>query len=174
MFMPTGTPSINFVKAYAERGLKAAGIKLFGTGETQQIFLKNFTDDVIGTVTSMHYTETHPTPENQAFRAALKKMFGDKEEPDIASVAAWDGMKLIYMALAQLGAKADGLQYVEFMKGKKLDSPRGPIMIDPEERDIIQNVYIRRVEKVKGELTNVVIDTIPMVKDPWKIDHPKK
>ena len=174
MFMPAGTPSVNFVKAFVQRGLKAAGIKLLGTGETQQIFLKNFTDDVIGTVTSMHYTATEMNPENKAFRAALKKKFGDKEEPDIASVAAWDGMKLIYMALAELGAKADGLKYVEFMKGKKFDSPRGPVMIDPEERDIIQNVYIRRVEKVNGRLINVVIDTIPMVKDPWKIDHPRK
>jgi len=171
MFMPAGTPSINLVKAWSERGLKAAGIKLVGTGETQQIFLKNFTDDVQGVITSMHYTESNKRPENIAFKAALKKV-GPNEEPDIASVGAWDGMQLIYMALAQLGAKAPGIEYINAMKGKKIESPRGPIMIDPETRDIIENVYIRKVEKVHGELTNVDVMTVPMVKDPWKEDHP--
>jgi len=172
MFMPAGTPSINLVKAYVERGLKAAGIKLVGSGETQQIYLKNFTDDVIGTITSNHYTENNTNPANVQMKAQLKKMFGPKEEPDIASVAAWDGMNLIHQALAKLGAKADGLKYVEFMGGKTLNSPRGPITIDPVERDVIQDIYIRRVEKVNGELTNVDIDKTLMVKDPWKADHP--
>ena len=84
------------MKAYTERGLKAAGIKLLGTGETQQIFLPQFTDDIIGTVTSFHYTETNTNPENIALKDQLTKMFGDKAEPDIASVAAWDGTDLIY------------------------------------------------------------------------------
>ena len=172
IFMPAGTPSVNLVKQYSQRGLKAAGIKLLGSGETQQLFLKNFTDDVIGTVTSFHYTETNTNPENLKLKAALKKV-DPKAEPDIASIAAWDGMKLIYMALEKLGADAPGLAYVDFMKGKKLDSPRGPIMIDPNEREVIQNVYIRKVEKVNGQLENVDIATIPMFKDPWKQDHPK-
>ena len=172
MFMPAGTPSVNLVKAYVQRGLKEAGIKLLGSGETQQLFLPNFTDDVIGTVTSFHYTETNTNPENLKLKAALKKV-DPKAEPDIASIAAWDGMKLIYMALEKLGADAPGLAYVDFMKGKKLDSPRGPIMIDPNEREVIQNVYIRKVEKVNGQLENVDIATIPMFKDPWKQDHPK-
>jgi branched-chain amino acid transport system substrate-binding protein len=174
MFMPAGTPSINFVKAYVERGLKAAGIKLVGSGETQQIYLKNFTDDVVGTITSNHYTENNTNPENVKMKAQLKKMFGPKEEPDIASVAAWDGMRLIYDALAQLGANAPGLAYIDAMKGKKLDSPRGPIMIDPVEREIVQDIYIRRVEKVNGELTNVDIDKSRVVRDPWKADRPLK
>ncbi len=173
MFMPAGTPSINLVKAWVDRGLKAAGIKLVGTGETQQIFLKNFTDQVEGVITSMHYTASNKRPENLELKAALKKI-GPNEEPDIASVGAWDGMHLIYMALAKLGAHAPGIDYINFMKGKKIDSPRGPIMIDPETRDIIENVYIRKVEKVDGHLENVDIATIPMVKDPWKIDHPLK
>jgi branched-chain amino acid transport system substrate-binding protein len=172
IFMPAGTPSINLVKAFVERGLKAAGIKLVGSRETQQIFLKNFTDGVIGTYTSMHYSENNTNPENIAMKNALHKMFGPKAEPDIASVGAWDGIHLIYEALAALGAHAPGIKYIEFMEGKKLDSPRGPIMIDPKERDVIQNIYIRKVEKVNGELTNVNIDEIPMVKDPWKLEHP--
>ena len=105
MFQPAGSPSIAFVKAFVERGLKGSGIKLLGTGETQEIFLPNFSDDVIGTVTSFHYTETNTNPENTALKDALKKLHGDKAGPDIASVAAWDGMNFIYQALGALGTK---------------------------------------------------------------------
>jgi branched-chain amino acid transport system substrate-binding protein len=174
MFQPAGSPSIAFVKAYVERGLKAAGIKLLGSGETQQLFLPNFTDDVIGTVTGFHYTETNTNPENLALKAQLRKQFGEKAVPDIASVAAWDGTHLIHQAVAALGPNVDGLKYIEFMKGKTLASPRGPIMIDPVERDIVQNVYIRRVEKRDGKLVNIDIGKVEMVKDPWKIDNPPK
>jgi len=174
MFQPAGAPSNALVKAYTERGLKAAGIKLIGTGETQQIFLPQFTDDIIGTVTAFHYTETNTNPENLKLKAQLKKQFGDKAEPDIASVAAWDGTDLIYRSIAALGPKAEGLKYIDFMKSAKLNSPRGPAQMDPVERDIVQNIYIRRVEKRDGHLVNVDIDTIPMVKDPWKIDNPPK
>jgi branched-chain amino acid transport system substrate-binding protein len=174
MFQPAGSPSVAFVKAYVERGLKAAGIKLLGGGETQELFLPNFTDDIVGTVTSMHYTETNTNPANLELKAQLKKMFGDKAIPDIASVAAWDGTMLIQQAVAALGADADGLKYIDFMKGKKFDSPRGPVEIDPVERDIIQNIYIRRVEKRDGKLVNVNIGEVDMVKDPWKIDNPPK
>jgi branched-chain amino acid transport system substrate-binding protein len=174
MFQPAGSPSVAFVRAYVERGLKAAGIKLIGTGETQQLFLPNFTDDVIGVVSSFPYTETNTRPENVSLKAQLVKMFGDKAEPDIASVEAWDGTDLIYQAVANLGPNAEGLKYIDFMKGKKLSSPRGPIMIDPDTRDIVQNMYIRQVEKRAGRLVNVDIGVEEMVKDPWKIDNPPK
>ncbi|MGZ5853509.1 MAG: ABC transporter substrate-binding protein [Xanthobacteraceae bacterium] len=174
MFQPAGSPSVALVKAYTERGLKAAGIKLLGTGETQQIFLPQFTDDAIGIITGFHYTETNTNPGNIALKAQLKKMFGDKAAPDIASVAAWDGTGLIYKAVAALGPDAEGLKYVDFMKTLKLDSPRGPAAIDPDERDIVQNIYIRRVEKRDGQLVNIDIATTPMVKDPWKLDNPPK
>jgi branched-chain amino acid transport system substrate-binding protein len=172
MFQPAGSPSVAFVKAYVERGLKAAGIKLLGGGETQELFLPNFTDDVIGTVTSFHYTESNTNPANLELKAQLKKMFGAKAVPDIASVAAWDGTMLIYKAVAALGPDADGLKYVDFLKGQKFDSPRGPVEIDPVERDVIQNIYIREVEKKNGKLVNVDIGVDKMVKDPWKLDHP--
>jgi branched-chain amino acid transport system substrate-binding protein len=174
MLQPGGATSIGFLKAYVERGLKAAGILLLGTGETQALYLAGFGDEVIGTITSFPYTETNTTPENIKLRAQLVKMFGDSAIPDIASAAAWDGTNLIYKAVAALGAKADGLKYVEFMKGQKLNSPRGPIMIDPEERDIVQNIYTRRVEKRDGRLVNIDIETTPMVKDPWKMENPPK
>ena len=174
MFQPAGSPSVAFVKAFAERGLKKAGIKLFGTGETQELFLPNFSDDVIGTVTGFHYTETNERPQNKQLRAQLQKMFGAKATPDIASVAAWDGTGLIHQAVAKLGPSAEGMKYVDFMKDAKFDSPRGPMMIDPVERDVVQNIYIRRVEKRDGKLVNVDIATVPMVKDQWKIDNPPK
>jgi branched-chain amino acid transport system substrate-binding protein len=94
--------------------------------------------------------------------------------PDAAAIHAWDGTALIHQAVAALGPNAEGMKYVEFMKGRKIDSPRGPIMIDPDERDIIQNIYIRRVEKRDGQLENVNIATIEMVKDQWKIYNPPK
>jgi branched-chain amino acid transport system substrate-binding protein len=174
MFQPGGSPSISFVKAFSERGLKQAGIKLLGNGEFAELYLPHFSDDVIGTISVNHYTETNARPENKVMRDQLTKQFGEKGVTDIASVAAWDGMNLIYSALREHGASADGLKYIDAMKGKTLASPRGPIMIDPEERDIVQNIYIRRIEKVGGKLTNVDIATIPMVKDPWKIDNPVK
>jgi branched-chain amino acid transport system substrate-binding protein len=136
------------------------------TLQTQELFLPNFTDDIVGTVTSMHYTETNDNPANLELRAQLKKMFGNKAVPDIASVAAWDGTMLIQQAVAALGPDADGLKYIDFMKGKKFDSPRGPVEIDPLERDII--------EKHDGKLVNVNIGEVDMVKDPWKIDNPPK
>ncbi|HEY7458658.1 MAG TPA: ABC transporter substrate-binding protein [Xanthobacteraceae bacterium] len=174
MFQPGGSPSISFVKAFSERGLKQAGIKLLGNGEFAELYLPHFSDDVIGTISVNHYTETNTRPENKIMRDQLIKQFGEKGVTDIASVGAWDAMALIYIALREHGASADGLKYIDAMKGKTLASPRGPIMIDPEERDIIQNIYIRRIEKVGGKLQNVDIATIPMVKDPWKIDNPVK
>ena len=174
MFLPAGSPSIAFVKAYIERGLKTAGIKLVGTGETQQILLQQLPDDVVGTVTGFHYTETNTNPENLALKAQLTKMFGEKTVPDIASVAAWDGTNLIYQAVAALGPNADGLKYIDFMKGKKLKSPRGPIEIDAETRDITQNHYVREVRKVDGKLVNIDIAQEDMMKDPWKLDNPEK
>lgn len=174
MFQPGGSPSISFVKAFSERGLKQAGIKLMGGGEFAELYLPNFSDDVIGVLSVNHYTETNKNPENIQMREQLKKMFGDKGVTDIASVSAWDGTKVIYAALKEVGANATGDQLVNAMKGKTFASPRGQIMIDPDERDVIQNMYIRRIEKVDGKLTNVDIATIPMVKDPWKLDNPAK
>jgi branched-chain amino acid transport system substrate-binding protein len=174
MFQPGGSPSISFVKSYVERGLKQAGIKLLGNGEFAELFLPHFSDDVVGVISVNHYTETNTLPENVQMRGQLTKMFGDKGVTDIASVAAWDGMNLIYTALRQAGAGAEGLKYIDAMKGKTLKSPRGEIMIDPQERDIVENIYIRRIEKNGGKLQNVDIFTFPMVKDPWKIDNPPK
>ncbi len=143
MFQPNGSPSISFVKAYVERGLKQAGIQLMGGAEFAELYLPNFSDDIIGTLSAANYTESNDLPENKQMRDQLTKMFGAKGVTDIAAVGAWDGMQLIYLALKENGANADGLKYIESMKGKEIRSPRGPIKIDPVERDIIQNIYIR-------------------------------
>lgn len=174
MFQPAGSPSIAFIKAFGERGLKAAKVQLIGGGETQETFLPNFGDEVIGTVTTTQYTPTNTSPENVKLKDQLRKLFGDKAQVDGASVHAWDGAMVIHRAVAALGADADGLKYVDFIKGKTFDSPRGQIMIDPVERDIVQDVDVRRVERVGGQLANAVIGKILMVKDPWKIDNPAK
>ncbi|MGZ5829491.1 MAG: ABC transporter substrate-binding protein [Xanthobacteraceae bacterium] len=174
MMQPGGATAAALLNSYVERGLKSAGILLMGTGETQAVYLQGASDDMIGTITSFPYTETNKTPQNEQLKSQLVKMFGEKAIPDIASAAAWDGTDLIYKSVAAVGAGAEGLKYVDFMKGQKLDSPRGPIMIDPIERDVIQNIYVRKVEKVDGKLVNIDIETTPMVKDPWKLENPPK
>ena len=174
MFQPNGSPSIAFVKAYIERGLKQAGIQLMGGAEFAELYLPNFPDEIAGTLSVNNYTEANAFPENKLMRDQLTKTFGAKGITDIAAVGAWDGMQLIYLALKEVGANGTASQYIDAMKGKELKSPRGPIMIDPDERDIVQNIYIRRIDKVDGKLVNVDIATVPMVKDPWKIDNPRK
>ncbi|MGD9922196.1 MAG: transporter substrate-binding protein [Pseudorhodoplanes sp.] len=129
---------------------------------------------MVGTISALHYTETNKLPENAEMRAQLSKLFGAKGVTDIASVGAWDGVNLIYTALREVGASADGLTLIKAMTGKQLKSPRGPILIDPEERDIVQNIYIRRIEKVDGKLQNIDIATVEMMKDPWKLENPAK
>lgn len=172
IFMPAGAPSIAIIREFAKRGLKEKGIKLAGSGEMQQLFLPSIGDDVVGTVSGFHYTETNQNPANLAMRKALEDMFGKDTVPDAASVAAWDGMQLMYDGIKQFGPKITGDQFMGWVKGRKWDSPRGPVMIDPKERDIIQNMYLREVQKRDGKLVNVDIMTVPMVKDPWKETHP--
>jgi len=174
IFQPSGAPSIAAVKAFMERGLKQAGIKLFAAGEMDELYLPHFTDDVTGVVSVSHYVESNDSPENKTMRAQLAKMHGANSMVDLASVGAWDGMNVIYSALRETGAAVDGPKFVAAVAGKTFKSPRGEITIDPEERDVIQNVYIRRVEKKDGKLVNTQIGMVPMVKDPWKIDNPVK
>lgn len=172
IFMPAGAPSIAIIREFAKRGLKAKGIKLAGSGEIQEIFLPAIGDDVIGTISGFHYTETNTNPKNIVLRKTLVDMFGPNTVPDAGTVGAWDAMQLMYDAVKEIGPKVTGDQFIAFAKGRKWDSPRGPIMIDPVERDIIQNMYLRRVEKRDGKLVNVDIMTVPEVRDPWKIANP--
>lgn len=172
IFSPAGAPSVAMVREFERRGLKKAGMKLMGSGEMQEIFLPSFGDSIIGTISSTHYTESNQRPENVAFRKVLNEVTGRDTVPDMASIAAWDAMGLIYATVKSLGPKFTGDQAIEFMKNQTLNSPRGPVKFDAKERDIIQNIYVREVKKVDGKLINVDISTAEAVRDPWKDNNP--
>ncbi len=149
VFVPAGQGG-NFMKQYAERGLDKAGIKVIGPGDvTDDDLLNNMGDAVLGTVTAHLYSAAHPSQMNKDFVAAYKKAFGNR--PGFMAVSGYDGIHLIYEALKKTGGDTNGDKLIEAMKGQKWESPRGPISIDPETRDIVQNIYIRKVEKVDGE-----------------------
>jgi branched-chain amino acid transport system substrate-binding protein len=166
VFVPAGQGG-NFMKQYAERGLDKSGIKVIGPGDvTDDDLLNGMGDAVLGTVTAHIYSAAHPSAMNKEFVAAYKKAFGTR--PGFMAVGGYDGIHLIYEALKKTGGKADGDSLIAAMKGMAWESPRGPISIDPETRDIVQNVYIRKVEKVDGELYNVEFATFEAVKDAGK------
>jgi branched-chain amino acid transport system substrate-binding protein len=166
VFVPAGQGG-NFMKQYAERGLDKAGIKVIGPGDvTDDDLLKDMGDAVLGTVTAHIYSAAHPSAKNKEFVAAYKKAFNAR--PGFMAVGGYDGINLVYEALKKTGGKADGDSLIEAMKGMKWESPRGPISIDPDTRDIVQNVYVRKVEKADGELYNVEFATFDAVKDPGK------
>ena len=166
IFVPSGQGGI-FVRQFLERGLDKAGIKIIGPGDvTDDDLLNAMGDSVIGTVTAHMYSAYHPSPLNKDYVAAMRK--ANNLRPNFMSVGGYDGMHLVYAALAKTQGKAGGDALVAAMKGMAWESPRGPIAIDPDTRDIVQNVYMRRVEKVEGELYNVEFETFPAVKDPGK------
>ena len=167
IFVPSGQGG-TFMKQYAERGLDKAGIKLIGPGDvTDDDLLPGMGDVAIGTVTAHMYSADHPSEKNKAYVAAFEK--ANNFRPNFMSVGGYDGMNLIYEALKKTDGKADGDSLIAAMKGMRWESPRGPISIDPETRDIIQNIYIRKVEKKDGQLYNVEFQTFEAVKDFGKI-----
>jgi branched-chain amino acid transport system substrate-binding protein len=166
LFVPSGQPGA-LMKQFAERGLSKAGIKIIGIGDiTDDDELNGMGDAVLGAVTAHFYSADHQSAMNKAYVAAFEK--ANNFRPNFMSVGGYDGMHLIYEALKKTGGKTDGDSLVAAMKGMKWESPRGPISIDPETRDIIQNVYIRKVEKKNGQLYNVEFATFEAVKDPVK------
>ncbi|HJQ56772.1 MAG TPA: ABC transporter substrate-binding protein [Vineibacter sp.] len=167
VFVPSGAGSA-VMKQFAERGLDKAGIKLIGPGDvTDDDILNDMGDVALGTITSMHYSAAHNSPENKAFVEAFRKATNGLR-PNFMAVGGWDGMHVIYQALAKTGGKTDGQALVDAMKGMKWVSPRGPMSIDPETRDVVQNVYVRKVERVDGQLYNIEFATFEAVKDPGK------
>jgi len=169
VFLPPGSQTIGFIKGYEERGLKQAGIKLIATGDlTDDGVLQAMGDATIGLITSFHYSAAHESPENAAFLKAYVETNGTKLRPNFMACSGYDGMAAIAEALKKTGGSTDADKFVGALKGMKLTSPRGPIMIDPDTRDIVQTVYIRRVEKKDGLLHNVEFDKFPDVKDPGK------
>jgi branched-chain amino acid transport system substrate-binding protein len=165
-FVPSGAGAA-LMKQFAERGLDKAGIKLIGTGDvTDDDILNSMGDVAVGVVTSHHYSAAHPSPANKKFVEAFMKA-NNNLRPNFMAVGGYDGMRLIYEAAKKTkGAGGDAL--LAAMKGQIFESPRGPIFIDAQTRDVVQNVYIRKVEKKDGQLYNVEFDVIKDVKDPGK------
>jgi branched-chain amino acid transport system substrate-binding protein len=169
VFLPPGNQTIAFVKGFEERGLKQAGIKLIGTGDlTDDGVLQAMGDGTIGLITSFHYSAAHDSPENKAFLEAYVETNGAKLRPNFMACAGYDGMAAIAEALKKTEGSVEPEKLLAALKGMKLMSPRGAIMIDPETRDIVQTVYIRQVRKVDGALYNVEFEKFPDVKDPGK------
>jgi branched-chain amino acid transport system substrate-binding protein len=167
VFVPGGAQPAAFGKALAERGIDPQKIKVMGQGEiTDDSALKSMGDTALGIITAFHYDWNHNSAMNKKFVADFNAAYG--RNPDFFSMGGWDGMHAIYAALKKTNGDTDGEKLINAVKGMAWESPRGPISIDPETRDIIQTVYIRRVEKVGGKLANVEFDKAENVKDPVK------
>ncbi len=167
VFVPSGVGS-QFMKQFVERGLDKSGIKLIGTGDvTDDDILNPMGDAALGVITAHHYSAAHNSPTNKAFVEAFGKA-NNGLRPNFMAVGGYDGMHVLFEGLKKTNGEG-GEKLVDAMKGLAWESPRGPISIDPETREIVQNVYIRRVERVGGELYNIEFATIPNVKDPSKI-----
>lgn len=168
VFTPSGFGAA-FMKQFAERGLDKSGIKLLATGDvTDDDQLNAMGDVTLGVVTTGPYSASHDSPENKAFVSAFKAANPDMR-PNFMAVFGYDGMQLIADAIKKTDGKGSGMELVDAMKGDKIDSPRGPISIDPATREIILNMYLRKVERVNGELYNQEFATVAAVKDP---SHP--
>ncbi|MFC3457983.1 ABC transporter substrate-binding protein [Massilia haematophila] len=169
VFVPAGEQSIAFMKGYRERGLAAAGVKVIATGDlTDDHVLPAMGDNTQGVITTFHYSAAHKSPENDAFLKSFAAANPQGGRPNFMAVAAYDGMNAIYQVSNKLGGKIDGDKAMAVLKGMKINSPRGPISIDPATRDVVQTVYVRKVEMVGGQPYNIEFDQFPNMKDPGK------
>ena len=167
VFVPSGAGAA-VMKQFGERGMDKAGIKLIGTGDvTDDDQLNDMGDVALGVVTSHHYSTAHPSAANKKFVAEFQKA-NKGLRPNFMAVGGYDGMRVIYEALKKTGGKGGGDALLAAMKGQIFESPRGPVFIDAQTRDIVQNIYLRKVEKKDGQLWNVEFDVIKDVKDPGK------
>src|SRR6476660_474286 len=177
VFIPAGKTATAVMKNFSDLGLDKAGIKLIGPGDiTTDEELPNMGDVALGVLTVHHYSAGATRPENKAFVEAWKKEYGANETPNFLSAGSWDGTAMIFEAIKQQKGKLNPDKTMEIFKHWKFaDSPRGPISIDPDTRDIVQNEYLREVRKVGSQLANVEIETFATaVKDPWKELQKKK
>ena len=167
VFVPSGAGTA-LMKQFTERGLDKAGIKLIGTGDvTDDDLLNSIGDVALGAVTTHHYSASHKSGVNQKFVAAFEKA-NNNMRPNFMAVGGYDGMRVIYEALRATKGNSNGDQLLAAMKGQIFESPRGPMFIDAQTRDVVHNIYIRRVEKINGQLYNMEFDAIKDVKDPGK------
>jgi branched-chain amino acid transport system substrate-binding protein len=168
-FLPAGPPTLAFVKAYIDNGLKAAGVKLMSTGDVvTEPDLPNLGDSGVGILSTYHYAVSHASPENKAFLDQIVKDGGKLEDVTMTSVAAYDGARLIYKMIEATGGQRDPEKAIAAVKGMKWISPRGPVSIDPDTRHIRQNVYLREIAKQDGKLINKEIQTFDAQPD-WAL-----
>jgi branched-chain amino acid transport system substrate-binding protein len=169
LFLPTGEQPVAFFKGYNERDLGKAGIKVIATGDlTAEDSIDAMGDHVLDVVTAHQYSETHNSPENKAFTQAYYKAYPN-QRPNFMAVAGYDGMHLIKTALEKTQGDASVEKFMPAVRGMSFTSPRGPIAIDPDTRDINQTIYIRKVERVAGKLQNVEFDdSLKNYKNPVK------
>jgi len=166
VFVPSGAGAA-LMKQFAERGLDKAGIRLIGTGDVTDDDILNAMGDVaLGVTTSHHYSASHNSPLNKKFVEAFTKANAGLR-PNFMAVGGYDGMRVIYEA-AKASKGAGGQALLDAMKGQVFESPRGPMFIDAQTRDVVHNIYIRKVERVGGQLFNQEFETIKDVKDPGK------
>lgn len=159
IFVPGGEQGIAIMKSYRERGLEQAGIKIIAVGNmVDDHTLPAMGDVALGLVTSFHYSIAHKSPENAAFLKAYSEVEPDGGRPDYLAVGGYDGMGIIYQATKKLDGKLGGDRVMEAVRGMEIKSPRGLVSIDPKTRDMVQTIYIRRVEKIDGQLYNVEFD----------------
>ncbi len=164
VFVPSVQAGI-FVKQFVERGLDKAGIKLIGPGDVaDDELLPSMGDAMIGTITAHFYSTAHPSPTNRAFVEAFQKEHNWR--PNFMVMSGYDGMHLIYEALKKTNGLTESEVLMKAMKGMSWESPRGPMSIDPQSGDVVHNIYIRKVERVNGELYNVEFATFEAVKNP--------
>jgi branched-chain amino acid transport system substrate-binding protein len=167
VFVPSGAGAA-VMKQFGERGMDKAGIRLIGTGDvTDDDQLNDMGDVALGVVTSHHYSAYHQSATNKKFVADFQKA-NKGLRPNFMAVGGYDGMRVIYEALKKTGGKGGGDALLAAMKGQIFESPRGPVFIDAQTRDVVHNIYLRKVEKKDGQLHNVEFDVIKDVKDPGK------
>jgi branched-chain amino acid transport system substrate-binding protein len=177
IFVPAGKQATAVMKAYNDLGMAAAGIKLIGPGDiTPDEELVNMTEIKPGTIMTMHhYSASGDRPANKKFVEAWRRDYGNNSTPGFMAVGVWDGMAAIFHTIKAQNGKLDPDKTMELLKGwTNPDSPRGPIMIDAVTRDIVQNEYLRRLDMLNGRLSNIEVEMIPQVKDPWVQFNPPK
>jgi branched-chain amino acid transport system substrate-binding protein len=163
-----GTQAPIFAKQFAERGLARSGIKVIGPGDlADDDDLNNMGDQMLGMITAGPYSAAHDSALNKSYVAGIQKANGFR--PDFVSLGGYDGLHLIYEALKKTGGNSEGEALIAAMKGMAWESPRGPVSIDLDTRDIVSNIYIRKVVKSDGQLWSEEFETYPNVRDPMKL-----
>ncbi len=165
VFMPLGELPLQLLKAYSDAGLKENGPALFGVGDlTDETILDAAGDSALGVITAAVYSAADPSAANQDFVTVQERDYAAAPRVSLSHIAGWDALNIIYEGLkAQEGKAFDADAFIAFAKGREFASPRGTITVDPASGDLVQNLYIRRAEKVDGKILNVPFDKIEAV-----------